>query len=186
MPLIYVFMAEGFEEMELGISVDILRRAGCTVKTVTLKSDLKPVLGSRGIAMVPDIKFDDINEDACDMLLLPGGLDGTKNLGDDPRILKLLRKFFDRSKWIAAICAAPLVLLKAGIGSGMALTSHPAAEQHMHGVDYKTERVVTDGKVITSRAAGTSFEFAFHIIELLLGAEKALEVNRGVLATLQM
>jgi 4-methyl-5(b-hydroxyethyl)-thiazole monophosphate biosynthesis len=181
---VYVFMATGFEEMELTISVDILRRAGMDVKTVSLKENIEPVLGSRGIKMIPDCKLSDLDLNWANLIILPGGLEGTKNLGESETVLQAIKEMNRMEKWIAAICAAPAVLTKAGILVGKTATSHPAAAGHMPGVNYSEDRVVVDGRVITSRAAGTTFEFAFKIIEEMLGEKIALEVNKGVLAAI--
>ena len=177
-----VFMAEGFEEMELTISVDMLRRAGIEAKTASLGSDLAAVEGSRGIKMVPDMIIDQVDVEDLDLLVLPGGIDGTRNLGEDERVLKMLRAAKAAGKKLAAICAAPLVLLKSGVTEGCTITSHPAAKDHIIGVDYSEDRVVVDGNIITSRAAGTTFEFALTIISELLGKDAATTANEGVLA----
>ena len=179
-----VFMATGFEEMELTITVDILRRAGVKVDVVTLENDLVPVLGSRGIRMLPEKIISQVKADDYDMIVLPGGLEGTKNLGESAQVIEIVRKAHVAGKLIAAICAAPAVLVKAGIASGRNLTSHPAAKDHMPGVKYSENRVEKDGNLITSRAAGTTFEFAFALMKELVGAEAVEKVNQGVLARL--
>jgi len=180
----FVFMAPGFEEMELTITVDVLRRAGIETHTVTLASDKSPVKGSRGISILPDLSIDEIAIDNCDIAILPGGIEGTRNLGANERVIGFLQKMHAAGKKVAAICAAPAVLVKAGITAGRRATSHPAAAEHMLGVTYCEDRVVVDGNVTTSRAAGTSFEFAFSLVEQLVGAEAVKQVNKGVLANL--
>jgi DJ-1 family protein len=177
-----VLMAEGFEEMELSISTDILRRAGIEVGIATLKNEITPITGSRGIKMLPDLIINDIDSDTTDLLILPGGTEGAKNLGGNDKVIELLKLMNSKQKLLAAICAAPAVIVKAGIAAGKTLTSHPAAKDHMVGVNYSEERVVKDGNIITSRAAGTTFEFAFALVSELLGRQAAQEVNNGVLA----
>ena len=177
-----VFMATGFEEMELTITVDILRRAEIEVKTVSLGTDLSPVTGSRGIKMLPDQTLADIDLASLDMIVLPGGLEGTKNLGENKQVLELVKEAHQTGKIVAAICAAPAVLVRAGIAVDRELTSHPAAASHMQGVKYSEQRVVKDGKIITSRAAGTTFEFAFALMRELFDPETVEKVNAGVLA----
>ncbi|PKL45837.1 MAG: DJ-1 family protein [Candidatus Riflebacteria bacterium HGW-Riflebacteria-1] len=179
-----VFMAPGFEEMELTITVDVLRRAGIETHTVTLAADKAPVKGSRGISMLPDLSIDEITLDKCDVAILPGGIEGTRNLGANMRVIGFLQKMHAAGKMVAAICAAPAVLVKAGIATGRRATSHPAAAEHMTGTTYCEDRVVIDGNVTTSRAAGTSFEFAFALVEQLMGADAVKQVNKGVLANL--
>ncbi len=180
-----VFMATGFEEMELTISVDILRRAGARVDMVSLEPELKPVKGSRGIVMLPDTTIDKLDYANLDMIILPGGLEGTKNLGENEKVLALLAAMHKSGKKVAAICAAPAVLVKAGILKSCRATSHPAAAGHMPGVLYSEERVVVDGNITTSRAAGTTFEFAFALVEQLFGKAAVSAVNEGVLARIE-
>jgi len=180
----YVFMAHGFEEMELTVTVDMLRRAGLETQTVSLGEDTAPVTGSRGIAMVPDLSFDQLQEGEAAWLILPGGLEGTRRLAADERLLALLRRQVKAGRRIAAICAAPTVLVKAGIAGGHTMTSHPSVRETMEGVTYSDRRVVLDGPFITSRAAGTSFEFAAAIIAVEKGQPAVAEVNKGVLAPL--
>lgn len=177
-----IFMAPGFEEMELTITVDILRRAEVEVLIATLNEDLSPVTGSRGIRMIPDILLKEVNLENTDLIILPGGIDGTKNLGASDEVIRIVNEMHKAGKIIAAICAAPAVLVKAGICKGKNLTSHPGAKAHMVGVNYSQERVVKDGNIITSRAAGTTFEFAFFLMNELLGEEPGKKVNMGVLA----
>lgn len=181
---VVVFMAPGFEEMELTITVDILRRAGIETLTASLAESIAPVKGSRGILMVPDITIDQIKCEQLDMVVLPGGIEGTQNLADSARVLEIIKTMQKLGRKIAAICAAPAVLVLAGVAAGRRATSHPAAADHMKGVTYSEERVVIDGNMITSRAAGTTFEFAFALIESLLGKEASEAVNAGVLARL--
>ncbi|HNW36586.1 MAG TPA: DJ-1/PfpI family protein [Candidatus Ozemobacteraceae bacterium] len=180
----YVFMAHGFEEMELSITVDMLRRAKFDVQTVSLCEELSPVSGSRGIQMIPDITFKQVQEGQAEWLILPGGTEGTRRLSEDPRLLDLIRRHARAGRHIAAICAAPTILVKAGVAGDRRMTSHPSVQDQMPGVRYSTERVVVDGRFITSRAAGTSYEFAAAIITEEKGRPAVDEVNAGVLARL--
>jgi len=182
MKKICAVMAQGFEEMELVITVDVLRRAGLEVITASVETGATKVIGSRGIPMVPDTDIDKVDFKSIDLLFLPGGLEGTKRLAENERVLSIVREFHKCGKIIAAICAAPTVLLKAGIAAGKRMTSHPIAEEHMKGVSYETDRIVVDGNIVTSRAAGTTFDLAFKLVEILIGHEKVKEVNKNVLA----
>ena len=179
---VIVFMAEGFEEMELTISIDVLRRAGLEVKACTIYDELIAVRGSRGIKMQPDIKIQDLDVNSCDAIVLPGGLEGTKNLGGSEKVISIVKEAAEQNKIIAAICAAPVILVKAGLGEGKTFTSHPSAREYMDGVNYSEDRVCKDGNFITSRAAGTAFEFAFALLEELCDEKTVQEVNKGVLA----
>jgi 4-methyl-5(b-hydroxyethyl)-thiazole monophosphate biosynthesis len=177
-----VFMAPGFEEMELTITVDIMRRAGIDVKIAGLESSPVAVTGSRGIMMMPDVSIDKVDCQSLDLVVLPGGIDGTRNLGQSEKVLAIVKTMHAAGKKIAAICAAPAVLVKAGVLAGRQATSHPAAADHMQGVKYLEDRLVIDGNITTSRAAGTTFEFAFSLVEQLLGKDAVEAVNKGVLA----
>ncbi|MBP7633353.1 DJ-1/PfpI family protein [Candidatus Ozemobacteraceae bacterium] len=179
---VYVFMAHGFEEMELTITVDMLRRAEFDVQTVSLADDTAPVTGSRGIPMVPDITFKQLQEGLADWLVLPGGIEGTKRLAEDARVLALIKRHVAGGKRVAAICAAPTVLVRAGVAGGWRMTSHPGMREKMEGVEYLEDRVVADGPFITSRAAGTTFDFAAAIIAAEKGHPAFARVNAGVLA----
>lgn len=184
MPNVAVLMAQGFEEMELVITVDILRRAGIDVRMTSIEESMEPIVGSRGIRITPDQTLSALKPEGCDLIILPGGLEGTRRLGENEKVLELLRHTHQIGKALAAICAAPAVLVKAGVVSNRRVTCHPGAIEHMIGVKFQTHRVVVDGNITTSRAAGTTFEFAFQLVELLCGKQKVKEVNRGVLALL--
>ncbi len=184
MPNVVILMAQGFEEMELVITADILRRAGVDVFMTSIEEQADPITGSRGIRMLPDQTIDRAAPESIDMLVLPGGLEGTRRLADSDRVIDLVRQVHKLGKPVAAICAAPAVLVKAGVVAGRRVTCHPGAIEHMVGVVYQTHRVVVDGQIITSRAAGTTFEFAFQLVEMLCGKQKVKEVNRGTLALL--
>ncbi|MBF0547835.1 MAG: DJ-1/PfpI family protein [Candidatus Riflebacteria bacterium] len=184
MSLVYVFMAQGFEEMELVITIDILRRAGIDAKAVSITDSTSPIIGSRGIPITPDLKISEMDFSKCDLVALPGGIEGTKRLAESDQVLEAVKKFYSAGKYVAAICAGPTVLVKAGILKGKRATSHPSAQEYMQGCLFQTHRVVVEDRIITSRAAGTTFEFAFKLVEILSGKEKIREVNKGVLAIL--
>jgi 4-methyl-5(b-hydroxyethyl)-thiazole monophosphate biosynthesis len=120
------------------------------------------------------------------MIVLPGGQPGTTNLRHDARIKRIIEILQENNRHIAAICAAPSVLSAYGVLRGRAATSHPSvrAEVAAGAREFSDQRVVLDGPVVTSQAAGTAMEFAFALVEILCGADKAAEVNRGVLARL--
>lgn len=181
-PRVVVFMAQGFEEMELTITVDVLRRAGVEAVIAGLVSEIGPITGSRGIKMLPDMTLDGVDPQQFDMAVLPGGIEGTKNLAESEKLLQLLKTMHSAGKKLAAICAAPAVLVKAGLLKDRRATSHPAAASHMQGTCYCEDRVVIDGNITTSRAAGTTFEFAFALVEQLVSHAAVAEVNKGVLA----
>lgn len=183
MKKVLIPLAPGFEEIEAITVIDILRRAG--VEVITAGTQPGPIEASRKTKHLPDCVLDDVKEADFDMLILPGGQPGVNNLRADPRIQRLVESFHRNHRWLAAICAAPVVLAAQGTLDGHAATSHPAVREEVAArARFSEDRVVVDGHVITSRAAGTAMEFAFKLVELLCGREKALEVNQGVLARL--
>jgi 4-methyl-5(b-hydroxyethyl)-thiazole monophosphate biosynthesis len=181
---VLVPLAPGFEEIEAITVIDILRRAGIEVTVAGTQPG--PIEASRRTRHVPDCTLDDVRAEDFDMLVLPGGQPGTTNLRNDPRIKRIIETLEARNRPIAAICAAPSILSAYGVLKGRAATSHPVvrAEVSAGACRVSEDRVVADGPVITSQAAGTAMEFAFKLVEILCGPEKAAEVNRGVLARL--
>ena len=158
MKKVYVFLAEGFEEMEAVTPIDLLRRAGVDAKLVSVTGN-RAVTGAHGVTYLADLLFEEIEEDA-DMLVLPGGLPGTTNLQAHEGLTKLLLKQHEAHKWVAAICAAPMVLGALGIVKDRHATIYPGIEDKLIGAAPLTDEVVVDGNVITSRAPGTAIPFA--------------------------
>jgi protein deglycase len=182
MKTVLVPLAPGFEEIETLTTVDILRRAGGRVTLAgTQEGALK---GSRGIHVLPDDLLENVLNNDFDLIVLPGGQPGTDNLKQDSRIELILQNRDRNKKLIAAICAAPLILQKAGVLKNRRITSHPSVQDELEGVVYTDDRVVVDGHIITSRSPGTAMEFAFKLVEILFGSERRDIVNKGVLANL--
>ena len=178
MKTVLVVIAPGFEEIETITVVDILRRAGARV---TLAGTVPGILkGSRNIKLEADEILDNIGEKEFDLICLPGGQLGTDNLKKDTRIEKILKRMQNQDKYIAAICAAPKVLKKAGILKNKSMTCHPSVQSDFD--CYVKDRVVVDEKVITSQSPGTAMEFSFKLVEILFGADRLKKVNDGVLA----
>jgi 4-methyl-5(b-hydroxyethyl)-thiazole monophosphate biosynthesis len=173
-------LAQGCEEMEAVTIVDILRRAG--VEVITAGLDAEPVKASRGITIVPDMTLDEALQQDFDMVALPGGLPGADNLNNDARIHALLKKLADSGKFTAAICAAPVVLAKAGLLQGKKATSYPGFLDKMAvpGLTFVVQKVVKDGKVITSRGPGTAIDFALELVESLCGHDTRKKVEDGL------
>lgn len=177
---IVVPLADGFEEIEAVTIVDVLRRAEVEVVTVGLASP-EVARGAHGMDIVPDAHIDDIDPDEVTMIVLPGGLPGATTLTADPRVQNIIKKVADRGGWTCAICAAPMALGPSGVAADKSVTSYPGfGEQFEHGA-YLEDRVVVDGRVITSRGPGTSLEFALTIVAKLCGEAKANELAEGML-----
>ena len=173
---VLVPLAEGFEEIEAVTVVDVLRRAEVTVVVAGVDGDA-PVKGSRGVVVCPDTSLEAVTGETFDLVVLPGGMAGTMRLREDPRTQEMLTAHTAAGGLLAAICAAPLALEPAGLTSGRAITSHPSVAGMLTAQkDYREDRVVVDGSLITSRGPGTSLEFALALVERLCGAEKAGEV----------
>ncbi len=176
---VLVPLAEGFEEIEAVTVIDVLRRAGVEVVVAGLRPG--PVTGSHGIAVAADAGLDDVDPDGFDMIALPGGMPGTTNLMEDERVLAAVRALHARGRPTAAVCAAPMVLARAGVVGGVAVTSHPSVRDRLGDADVRAEpRVVRSGSVITSQGPGTSLEFALALVEELVGAAKAGELARAM------
>ena len=180
MKKVAVMLAEGFEEGESLETIDILRRCGIQCESVSILN--KEVQGCNGITVVADRQIDDVNFDEYDMIVLPGGMPGAENLKNNKRIIQIVREFNSSGKYIAAICAAPVVLKEAGISAGRTLTSYPAEKyaQLFEDADYVTDQiVVTDRNLITSQGPATVFPFAYRLAEIIGG--NVAEVKRRML-----
>lgn len=177
---VLVPLAQGCEELEAVTIIDLLRRAKIEVVTAGLNDE--PVVASRGVRLIPDISIDDAIDQNFDMIVLPGGLPGAEHLDNDPRIKSLLKKMANDEKYTAAICAAPKVLANAGILSNKKATSYPGFQENLDlpDTDLKTDPVVIDGNVITSRGPGTAMDFALALIETLAGKDKRDEVEKAL------
>jgi protein deglycase len=175
---VLVTLAPGFEEIETITVVDILRTA---VARVTLAATVQGIIeDSRGIKIDPDDKLETVIHKEFDLIFLPGGQPGTDNLKNDLRIDKLLQKMQDQGKYISAISAAPTILQKAGILKDRYMTCHPSVKSLFD--KYTVDRVVMDGKIITSQSPGTAMELALKLVEILFGIDRMKKVNAGVLA----
>ena len=171
---VYVFCADGFEEVEGLTAVDLLRRAGVSVTMVSIMGRTK-ITGARNISVNTDILIEDIKEEA-DMLVLPGGMPGTINLGESDAVRKAILAMNDAGKIVAAVCAAPGVLGKYGLLEGKTACSFPQHEKNLIGATVVREPVVVDGNIVTSRGLGTTMDFGLKLLELLEGKEKSDEI----------
>ncbi len=176
-----VLLAEGAEEMEVSILVDVLRRGVVDVVLAGVAGDAA-VTCSRGLRMLPDLALESLSTDdskGFHAIVMPGGAGGAAALAADVRVGELLRGQEERGALLAAICAAPLALVAHGVGRGKQMTSHPsvAAEVGEHG-SWLDAAVVLDQNLMTSQGPGTSFEFALALVAELQGEEQA-EALRG-------
>ncbi|HMA63164.1 MAG TPA: DJ-1 family glyoxalase III [bacterium] len=176
---ILVFLADGLEEVEAITQIDILRRADFEVTTITLADET--VHGSHDIDIMADEKIDNVIIAEYDAIVLPGGMPGSTNLRGDERVINAVKKMDSKDKLVAAICAAPMVLDRAGVLNGHKFTIHPSVENKVKN-DSSGERTVIDDNIITGIGPGAAIEFAYCIVEKLAGKEKVDELNSGIFA----
>ena len=175
MSKVYVFLADGFEDIEGLTVVDLMRRADIDIKTVSIKKS-KEITTSHGITMLTDLTFAETDFTDADMLVLPGGMPGTINLGESDAVRKAILAMNDAGKIVAAVCAAPGVLGKYGLLEGKTACSFPQHEKNLIGATVVREPVVVDGNIVTSRGLGTTMDFGLKLLELLEGKEKSDEI----------
>lgn len=178
--MIYVFLAEGFEEIEAVSVLDILRRADLEVKAVSL-TNTRNVTGAHGISITADSAFRRQDVEAADMIVLPGGMPGAKHLANHEGLRKCLEAHRQQGKPVAAICAAPMVLGKHGLLEGKQATCYPGFEEMLYGATIKTDKVVVDGNVITGRGPAVAPEFALAIVSHFVGKDKADAIRSAML-----
>jgi len=175
----YVFLAEGFEEIEAVTPVDLLRRQGVDAKFVSVTGE-KQVIGAHGIVFVADLLFQEVDFSEIDAIILPGGMPGTKNLQAHKGLERILLEFDKEGKWICAICAAPMILGEMGLLKGKKATIFPDMEEHLVGADVSVDMVCRDGHIITSRAPGTAMAFALEVAAALLGNQAKVDLKKDV------
>lgn len=169
-----VILAPGFEEIEALTPVDLLRRSGVTVTVAGLQAG--PVPGSHGISVLADRDLG-ADEGLFDALVLPGGGRGSENLARDARVARLVHAHLEAGRLVAAICAAPAVVLHPlGVLAGKQATCFPGCEDGKSGVHWRTEPCVRDGQIITARGVGAAADFAAALIDALLGGSMARDI----------
>ncbi len=179
MPTVLVILAEGFEELEAVAPVDLLRRAGAEVTTAALGEGIH-VTGRNGLTMHADTTLSAVGEKTFDALMLPGG-PGVRHLRSDPRVRATVLRHEGLGRWLAAICAAPTVLHDAGLLSGRRYTAHFSVANELPAI-LTADRVVTDGRIITSRGAGTALDFGLSLVEKLFSADVSRDIAMSICA----
>lgn len=178
----FLFLADGFEEIEALATVDILRRAGMSLRTVSITSN-QFVTGAHGVTVKADVIYDATLFTDPAWLILPGGMPGASNLHEFAPLSGLLQRQFESSNGrIAAICAAPGVVLGAeGLLKGRKATCYPGFEQLLEGAEYVDTPVVVDDKFVLGNGPGSAFKFALAIVSKEMGEEKSMQVAAGML-----
>lgn len=180
MEKVCVFLADGFEEIEGLTVVDLLRRAGEEVLTVSIMGR-KEITGSHGIQVIADELFENVDFSQAKLLVLPGGMPGTKYLGAYEPLTKLLVQWNEENKMLAAICAAPSVFGDLGLLKGKEAVCYPGFEERLTGASIGNGAVAADGNITTSRGLGTAIDFAASLIGQLQNAEKAEEIKKSII-----
>ncbi len=181
--MIYIYLAEGFEETEMTAPLDIMRRAELDVKTVSVTNE-RLVKGAHGIAISADLTvFDpEYDEDSPELIMLPGGMPGTLNLENSEHVCKAVEKAYKNGKFVTAICAAPSVLGKMGLLKGASAVCYPGFEKYLLGAIPSDKKCVRDGKIITAVGMGAAVEFGLEIVCALCGKEASEKIKNGILA----
>ena len=179
MSKVYIFFADGFEDIEGLTVVDLMRRAGIDIQTVSIK-ETREIRTSHGINILTDCTFSECDFSDADMLVIPGGMPGTKYLEEYKPLTGLLTSFYQKGGKVAAICAAPGVFERLGFLKGRNATSYPSVMEQLTSARTSLEPVVVDGNVTTSRGLGTAIDLSLSLIRQLEGRAKAEEIAESV------
>lgn len=178
--MVALLLADGFEEVEAATPIDILRRAGIEVKTFSISTE-QYVCGAHNIMIDSDDYIGNIDYGEVDAVILPGGLQGTQNLGNCKDVQHILDYMYENNKIICAICAAPSILGKSGYLKGKRATCFPGFEEYLKGAEYTAERVTVDGRFITSKGMGTAMDFALAIVEYIKDKKTADDIAKSTM-----
>lgn len=178
--MVYVHLAEGFEEVEALTAVDVMRRVGIDAKTVSVTGE-RTVRGTHGVAVEADLIYEECDYEKCEMIVLPGGLPGASNLEAHEGLTGHIKDFAASGKKLAAICAAPMVFGACGILEGKAATIYPGMEEKLRGGKATGKSVTVDGNIITGRGPALAMEFALALVESIKGRAVRDEVADGLL-----
>ena len=178
--MIYIFLAEGFEEIEALTPLDLLRRAGLPVTTVGVGQ--KVVTGSHGISVTADILDADFSDDTPEMVILPGGMPGTLNLDASPVVHAAISSALASNAYLAAICAAPSILGKRGLLSGKRAVCFPGFEDTLSGALLSAKKVEVSGRIITAKGMGAAMDFGLALVAVFKGSDAAEALRHAVIA----
>ncbi|KJS17112.1 MAG: thiamine biosynthesis protein ThiJ [Peptococcaceae bacterium BRH_c4b] len=181
MAKVCVHLATGFEELEAITMLDVLRRADIAVLMVSMTKEMN-VTSVHGLTVLADILFEDVDYENVDMIVLPGGMPGSTNLAAHEGLKQRISQFANQGKYLAAICAAPIVYGQMGLLKGKAAICYPGFEKNLDGAEIATERVVQTQNFITSKGPGTSLEFSFKLVEILKDKDTAEKIRTAMLA----
>jgi len=180
--MVYILLAEGFEEMEALAPIDLLRRVDVDVATVSLTDDFI-VQGGHNIRVKADITFEQVEFEALEMLVIPGGLGGVNTIAETPVAMELIQKVWNAEKKLAAICAAPRLLAELGIISGMSVVCHPSVNNEIMNAGGRVlfnKQATRDQNLITGKAAGSSIEFALELVAAMRNRETSDKLRHAL------
>lgn len=180
MSKVYLFLADGFEEVEGLAVVDLLRRAQIETTMISV-SDTVEILGAHGIVVSADKVFEEVGFEDVDMLVLPGGATGVKNLRKHEELCKKLKEFNEEGKMIGAICAAPTLLDELGVLNGKKITCYQDMVSEIENATPIDAKVVLDENIMTSQGFGTSIDFGLAIVEHFCGKEVAINLSKKIM-----
>ncbi len=180
MAKVYEFLADGFEEVEGLAPVDILRRGGVDIKTVSVTGS-EFVQTSHGVTVKADLLFEKADLSGADMLLLPGGMPGATNLNAHDGVKAALKRQAEAGRRIGAICAGPMVLGGLGLLRGRKATCYPGFEKYLEGAEYTPELFVVDGNIITGEGPAATLPYAYKILSFFVGEEKTRQLQEGMM-----
>lgn len=178
--VIYAFLAEGFEDIEALAPVDIMRRAGLQVETVSITDEIV-VCSAHGVGVVADKTLAEIDFEDAELMFLPGGMPGAKNLDECKDLCEGLVEHYQSGLPIAAICAAPMVLGHLGLLEGKKATCYPGFETELKGATYTAALVEQDGQIITGKGPGAAMELGYVLVELLKDKQTADALREGMM-----
>ncbi len=180
MQQVFVFLATGFEEIEAVATIDVLRRAEINTTTVSITGK-KKVKGAQGISIEADELFESVNYSDGTMLILPGGMPGSSNLNTFKPLIELIEEYHTSNKYLAAICAAPMILGRMNLLKSKEVICYPGFEKFLNGAIVSKERTIQSGKIITGKGPGAAIEFGLKIVEVLKGKELASTLHKGMI-----
>lgn len=180
MAKVYMFLANGSEEIESLIPVDVFRRGGVEVKTVSITGS-EYVEMAHGVTVKADMKFEDASFEDADLLMLPGGLPGATNLNEHEGVREAILKQYESGKLVSAICAAPMVFGSLGIVKDKRATCYPGFEKYLDGAQYTHELCTVDGNVITGEGPAATLPYAYTLLAMLTTEQTAHAVAEGMM-----
>lgn len=179
--MVIIFLADGFELVEALTPLDMLKRAGSDVKTVSINDSLE-VRSSCSVTVKADMTINDLENEDIEMIVLPGGMPGAENLRNNKTVCSLVKGAFERNLPIGAICAAPYILGELGLLENKKVTCFPGFEQYLHGAVLSKNNTVSDGNIITAAGMGAALPFSYELVSSLKGKETADKIMKTIMA----